>query len=314
MGEHERSEQTAWPDGYRAAAVVTFDVDAESGVLCEMPEAAERLGLMSHQAYGPRAGLPRLLRILRRHEVRATFFIPGLTAQMYPDTVRAIVEDGHEVAAHGYLHEEVSRLSASDEEELLERTVEILANLTGSVPLGWRAPMWDMGYRTPALLASQGFAYDSSLMDDDRPYRLATGPRPSDPVIVELPPHWSLDDGEQYAWLPGIWDTATISSPLRVVEMWSLELAAVVREGGCLVLTMHPCLSGRPGRALAFEGLLEQMVGTSGVMMATAAQVAEHVAALPLPPVYHAPPPIDVADASRPSTFESTGSARKDQS
>jgi peptidoglycan-N-acetylglucosamine deacetylase len=287
-----------WPHGKRACVVLSFDVDAESGVLWEFPDARRRLGIMCHQAYGPRTGLPRLLRILARHDARATFFVPGFTAEVHPDAVRSIAGAGHEIAHHGYVHEIVTELSAADEESVLERGCAILERTSGVRPRGWRAPMWELNYRTPALLTAHGFTYDSSLMDADLPYRLATGPGPDD-SLVELPPHWSLDDGEQYAWLPGIWDTAVIEGPDKLLRMWEMDFAATLAEGGLLVLTMHPFLSGRPSRAAAFERLLERIAGTPGVWIATAAEVADHVNTLALKPVVHEPPPIDPADLAR---------------
>lgn len=288
-----------WPHGMRACVVLSFDVDAESGVLWEFPDARRRLGIMSHQAYGPRTGLPRLLGILARHDARATFFVPGFTAEVHPDAVRSIADAGHEIAHHGYVHETVTELSRDDEAAVLERGCEILERLTGARPRGWRAPMWELNYRTPALLAAHGFVYDSSLMDADLPYRLATGLDPDDATLVEIPPHWSLDDGEQYAWLPGIWDTAVIEGPDKLLRMWEMDFAATVVEGTCLVLTMHPFLSGRPARAAAFERLLERIVQTPGVWVATAAEVAAHTEAMSLQPTAHRPPPVDPADLAR---------------
>jgi peptidoglycan/xylan/chitin deacetylase (PgdA/CDA1 family) len=282
-----------WPEGFKAAVILTFDVDAESGVLWEFPDTTRRLGILRHQAYGPLVGLPRLLRILQRHGAAATFFVPGFTAERHPDAVRAIVAAGHEVAAHGYLHEIVTELDQGREEAVLERSVEILERVAGARPRGWRAPMWEVNHGTPALLARHGFIYDSSLMDADLPYRLAVGPERDSPTLIEIPPHWSLEDGVQYAWLPGIWDTATIESPAKLLTMWELDLEAAVAEGTCLVLTMHPCLSGRPSRALVFERLLERIVGTPGVWVPTANEIAEHVAKLSLESVYHAPLDVD---------------------
>ena len=292
-------ERIVWPGEAAAAVILTFDVDAESGVLWESPAAARRLGIMTHQRYGPRAGLPRLLRILARHQARGTFFVPGFTAEVHPDAVRSIVDAGHEVGHHGYLHESVTELAPADEVAVLERGSDILERLTGVRPRGWRAPMWEMNYSTPALLAAHGFAYDSSLMDADLPYRLLTGPASDAATLVELPPHWSLDDGEQYAWLPGIWDTAVIEGPEKLLRMWEMEFEATLAEGGCLLLTMHPFLSGRPGRAAAFESLLERIVGTPKVWVATAADVADHVDSLGAEAVYHQPPPVDPAHLAR---------------
>lgn len=294
-----------WPGCFRAAVVLTVDVDAESGVLWEFPDTASRLGIMAHQAYGIRAGLPRLLRLLARHDLRATFFVPGFTAETHPDAVREIVASGHEVGHHGYLHELVSRLSPEEEARALERGCDALERVTGTRPLGYRAPMWELNYGTPELLAARGFVYDSSLMADDVPYRLGVSAAAEAASLIEIPPHWSLEDGQQYAWLPYIWDTAPIESPAKVTEMWALDFAASVEEGGCLVLTIHPCLSGRPGRAAAFERLLEQMLATPGIWMATAGEVAAHVAQLDLPPVVHVAPRLQPGDLPQPPS--STG-------
>lgn len=300
-GNDEMEEaQYPWPEGHRAAVTVTFDVDAESGVLGEHPQAASRLSVMTHQGYGPRSGVPRILRILEGNGVRATFFVPGMTAELHPDAVRGIRDAGHEIAHHGYMHERVTRATEEQEESFLLRGLDALERIAGVRPTGWRAPMWETNYRTPTLLARHGFEYDSSLMDADRPYRLAVGPEPDSPTLIEIPIHWGLDDGEQYAWLPDIWEGATIKSPAKVLEMWTLEFEATLAEGQCLVLTLHPFLSGRPSRAAAFESLLERIVATPRVWVPTASELARYVASLDLRPIHHiAPIPSPVADEGR---------------
>ena len=280
----------AWPAGKRAAACFTFDVDAESPILFEHPESADWLDVMSHQAYGPRTGVPRLLRILERQSIRATFFVPGYTAERWPQAIRAIRDAGHEIGHHGYLHEGArSAADAGTEERRLLRGLEALHEAVGVRPVGYRAPMWELSYRLPALLAKHGFLYDSGLMDADHPYRLATGPEPGAPSIIELPGHWSLDDWEPYNYLPGITGSGVIASPADVLARWTLELEALVAEGGLFMLTNHPFVSGRASRAVALETLMERARAIDGLWIASAEQVAAHVATLPLEPVVHAP-------------------------
>jgi peptidoglycan/xylan/chitin deacetylase (PgdA/CDA1 family) len=122
------------PDGVRAAACFTFDMDAESPILFEHPEAAGWLDVMSHQAYGPRTGVPRILRLLERRGVRATFFVPGYTAERWPSVVRAVRDAGHEIGHHGYLHEG-ARSSADEatEEAHLLHGLEALDQSRGFV-------------------------------------------------------------------------------------------------------------------------------------------------------------------------------------
>ncbi|RRO16964.1 polysaccharide deacetylase [Saccharopolyspora rhizosphaerae] len=265
----------AWPAGCRAASAFTFDVDAESCVLVNDPAAVDRMSLMGHQSYGPRVGVPRLLRMLERQEVRATFFVPGFTADCYPDVVKSIVDHGHEIAHHGYLHEPMRGISAEDEAEFLDRGLEALDRAAGVRPVGYRAPWWETNWHTPRLLAERGFAYDSSLLDDDVPYRIETS-APGTPSLIEIPVDWALDDWEQYAFYPGWTGSGVIESPLKVLEMWWLEARARHAEGGCFVLTNHPFLSGRPAKTHALEELVERVKGLDGMWVTTLQEIAAH--------------------------------------
>ncbi|KDE99779.1 polysaccharide deacetylase [Mycolicibacterium aromaticivorans JS19b1 = JCM 16368] len=272
----------AWPAGKRAAACFTFDLDAESAVLNIDVAHADRMSVMSHQAYGPLVGVPRLLALLARHDVRSTFFVPGYTAVRYPDVVRAIVDGGHEVAHHGYLHEVLTGMTAEQEGLVLDRGTEVLAALTGQVPVGFRAPMWELNWHSPELLAERGFLYDTSLMDADHPYELRVGATGSS--LVEIPVQWALDDWEQYCYLPEISGSGLIESPRKAAEIWRLEFEGLRAVGGCFVLTNHPFLSGRPSRAAALEELVEHVVSCSDVWVAPLRDIALYIRGLGLSP------------------------------
>lgn len=290
MSVHDPTGGFSWPSGYRAAAAFTFDLDAESGILSDHPETAGYLDVMSHQAYGPRTAVPRLLRILDRQAIRATFFIPGYTAERWPDAVRSIRDAGHEIAHHGYLHEGSRGADPELEERRLLRGFEALDAVAGVRPIGYRAPNWEMSYALPAILARHGIRYDSGLMDVDHPYRLAVSAEPGAPTLVELPAHWSLDDWEPYNYLPGLTGSGVIASPADVTARWALELDALADEGGLFMLTNHPFVSGRASRAAALERLIERARGLGGVWLATCAEIAAHVETLDLPPLVHLPP------------------------
>jgi peptidoglycan-N-acetylglucosamine deacetylase len=265
-----------WPNGARAACAITFDVDAESAILSIDRKYASRASTMSHQAYGPKVGVPRLLGVLERAGVHATFFVPGLTTRLYPDVVRRIVAGGHEVGWHNDLHEPPYSLSEDEERAIVERGAEVLEPLTGERPRGFRAPWWELNERTPELLAAAGFAYDSSLMDDDVPYRLETGAG----RLIELPVHWSLDDWEQYAFLPEPDIGSQIELPAKVLELWTGELDAMREEGCLLVITMHPFLSGRPARAKMLGEFLARVRERGDVWVARAGDIADHAEAV----------------------------------
>jgi len=279
-----------WPDGIRAAACFTFDLDAESPILWDHPEAAGYLDVMSHQAYGPRTGVPRLLRLLERVGIRATFFVPGFSAERWPEAVRSIRDAGHEIGHHGYLHEGARGATEAQLEARLLRGLEALDAVAGVRPIGYRAPTWEMSYAMPGILARHDFRYDSGLMDADHPYRLATSAEPGAATLVELPAHWALDDWEPYVYLPGLSGSGVIARPTEVLERWTLELEALTAEGGLFMLTNHPFVSGRASRALALETLIRRAQGTAGLWIATCGEVAAHVETLDLAPVVHEPP------------------------
>jgi len=250
-------------------AILSFDVDAETPILVEGRRHADNAGLMSHQAYGPRVGVPRILALLAEYHLPATFFVPGLTADRYAETVERILDAGHEVGHHSYAH-----FSPFDQDEQAERAdfERALAALErrGVRPEGFRCPSWEPSWRTPAIVAEYGLAYDSSLMDDDRPYLLETDRGD----LVELPVHWSLDDWEQYVYLPRPQFRSSIEAPSKVLELWTAELDAMRRSGSMFVLTCHPFLSGRPHRVEVLRRLIEHALHAGDVEFATCREAA----------------------------------------
>ena len=287
------AEPITWPSGVQAAATLGFDMDAESVVLTVQPSSASRLSVMSHQAYGPLTGMPRILDLLARREVRATFFCPGFTAERYPDLLRRVRDAGHEIAHHGYLHESVAGMTPAQEAAMIDRGLDALEKVTGIRPSGYRAPMWETTYATPGLLLDRGFLYDSSLMDGEMPYELAEAGMPDDRSLVEIPVHWALDDWEQYAFLPDVFGSGLIEDPEKALSMWSADLAAIHEDGSCFTLTNHPFLSGRPARVRALDRLVAQMQDLPGLWIATAGEIASHVRSLGLKPRVFPQPIVD---------------------
>lgn len=285
-----------WPPGFCAAACLTFDLDAEAAVLVGDINSIHRMTPMSHQAYGPLVGVPRILLLLQTHGITATFFVPGYTAHRYPAVVRSIVDAGHEIAHHSYFHENTVGMDAQTEGDMLDLGLRALRDAAGVRPMGYRAPMWEMNYHTPRLLADRGFVYDSSLMDSDHPYVLDVAGAAAPTSLVEIPVSWGLDDWEQYAFLPDLIGTGVIESPAKVLEMWTLELDALYRLGASCTLTTHPFLSGRPARAEVLGRLMEHMKELPGLWITTLGQLAEHVRSLDLTP-RHCSQPVVPRDA-----------------
>lgn len=275
------AESVSWPENARCAVSFSFDVDGESAVLAANPNTAESMSVISHQRYGPTVGVRRLLDMLDRQGVQSTFFVPGFTAQLHPGVVRDIAAAGHEIAHHGYHHDKPAGLTVTQQIEQLDRGSEAIEALTGVRPVGYRAPMWDLSWQMPGLLLERGFAYDSSLMDDDFPYLLRPqdakpSPGTTDNTIVEIPIQWALDDWEQYCYIPDVTELGPIQTPDHAIELWRSELEGMKHFGGCWVLTNHPFLSGRPGRALALEAFVAEVVEQRDVWIAPLHRIANH--------------------------------------
>ncbi len=265
-----------WLRASAAIAILTFDVDAEAPLLAAGERYASHLSTMSHQAYGPKVGLPRILAMLKRRGLPATFFVPGLTAERWPGTVDSILEAGHEVALHGYTHRTPTALPEAEQIDELERGIAALAR-HGARPIGYRAPLWSTTATTLEALGRLGLRYDSSLFDDDRPYLLDT---PSG-RIAELPVHWSLDDWEQYVYVPEPDFGHTINRPSVVAELWTEELDAMRSTSSLCVLTCHPFISGRPSRLAAIERFIDFALSCGDVGFTRADSLADTLLATP---------------------------------
>ena len=258
-----------WPDGQQCAVVLSFDFDAESGFLFREPEKAKRsLAGLEERRFGPRVGVDRILRMLDQLRLPATFFIPGWTAENdRPESLR-IRDAGHEIGAHGNVHEAVDGLDAAQEEAVMRAQLRILADQLGVRPAGYRSPSWDVNVRTPEILKAHGFLYDSSLMGDDVPYEVETSRGP----LIEVPVQWILDDAPLFRHVYGA--TNAIADPARVFDLWSREFAGIYREHGCFVLTCHPFVIGRASRSMLLEDLVGYMRRFSGIWFATCEGVA----------------------------------------
>ena len=259
-----------WPNGNRCAVVLSFDVDAEAPHVFHRPQkAAQQLGEMEERRFGPRTGVPRILRFLEHQNLKASFYVPGYTLVHHTEAIRAIRRAGHELGCHGNVHETLDTLDEHQEVEVLETQLRLFKELLDLRPLGYRAPSWELNVRTPSLLKRYGFVYDSSLMGDDIPYMLDTPEGP----LAEVPVQWMLDDAPLYRPLPGA--PGGMADPDRVAGMWKREFTALYAENGCFTLTLHPWISGRAGRLDVLRELIEHVRSFDGVWFATALEVAE---------------------------------------
>jgi peptidoglycan/xylan/chitin deacetylase (PgdA/CDA1 family) len=255
-----------WPNNVQCAVAFTFDLDAEAVWLADDAANASRPAVLSHGRYAPRVAVPLILDLLKRHAVSATFFVPGQIAEAHGDTIRTIVDAGHEVALHGYTHTSPAGMTATEEEGELLRGKAALARY-GAAVSGYRAPAWDVSPRTVGLLAKHGFTYSSNFMDDVRPYH-----HPATDV-VELPVHWVLDDAPYFWFDHDTWDK-TIAAPSEVAKIWEAEFEGVYELGGVFVLTLHPQIIGRPHRLRMLDTFIRSVDAHPGTWIARCRDIA----------------------------------------
>jgi len=264
----------SWPGGTRCAVALSFDSDHETN---ELRDGGNSIGRMSWGQYGNRVGVPRILELLKKSSIPATFFVPAVTALLYPDEQRRVIAEGHEIGLHGWIHEINSVLPEKDERELHLRAAETLTGITGTRPVGMRTPSWDFSPATLTIQREMGLLYDSSLMADDDPYELNQDGQPTG--IVELPVEWIRDDAV-YFNMNRFQALRPYTPPPAVLDIFRREFDQAYESGGLFVLTMHPHVIGYRSRLFILEELIRHMQAKPGVWFATHRDVALHAKAL----------------------------------
>ena len=259
----------SWPNGARVAVALSFDTDTEAPLLRDGNTSP---ATMSASEFGAASGIPRILDLLDRHKIPATFFMTGVDALLHPEMVAGVLKSGrHEIGVHGWIHEFTPRLSAEEEEQLLDKAIDYLTTAAGKRPVGYRAPSWKFSGWTMGQVKAAGFLYDSSLMASDDPYEILLDGAPTG--VVELPIERILDDAPYFG------GNADGSNPSigDVYEVFQAEFDVAYDEGGLFLLTMHPHMMGHRSRTAMLEKLVQYMKGRPGVWFATHEQIANHV-------------------------------------
>jgi peptidoglycan/xylan/chitin deacetylase (PgdA/CDA1 family) len=257
----------AWKDGARCAGAFSFDSDHETN---ELRDGDGSISKLSQGQYGNRRGVPRILDILSRHGVPASFYVPAVTALLYPDEQRRVAAEGHEVGIHGWIHERNSVLSLDAERDLQMRAAEVLEKITGVRPVGIRTPSWDFSANTLAITRDMGLEYDSSMMADDDCYELLLESEPTG--VIELPLEWIRDDAVYYN-MNRFAGLRPHLGPSDVFDIFRRELDMAWEEGGVFQLTMHPHHSGYRSRVWVLEELIRHAKARGSVWFATHADI-----------------------------------------
>ncbi len=262
-----------WPGGARCAVALSFDSDHETN---ELREGGDSPGKLSQGQYGNRQGVPRIVEILKRHNVPASFYVPAVTAMLYPDEQRNLAAQGHEIGIHGWIHERNSVLPIDAERDLMQRSFDVLKKITGVEPVGMRTPSWDFSPNTLRLAKELGLIYDSSLMADVDCYELLMDEKPTG--VVELPVEWIRDDAV-YFNMNRFAALRPYTPPTDVFDIFKREFDAAYAEGGLFQLTMHPHIIGYRSRVWILDALIRHIQQHSDVWFATHADIVRYVKA-----------------------------------
>lgn len=263
----------AWPNGARCAVALSFDSDHETN---ELREGGKSIGRLSWGQYGARVGVPRLLDLLARYDVRASFYVPAVAALLHTDEQRRVVAEGHEIGIHGWIHELNSVLPYEIERDLMFRSADTLERITGTRPVGLRTPSWDFSPNTLRIEKELGLAYDSSLMADEDCYELLLDGEETG--IVELPVEWIRDDAV-YFIMHRFQSLRPYTPPTDVFDIFRREFDEAYATGGLFQLTMHPHVITARSRIWILEELIRHAQAKGDVWFATHAEVAAYAKA-----------------------------------
>jgi peptidoglycan/xylan/chitin deacetylase (PgdA/CDA1 family) len=273
------------------------DVDAVAGWLGSYGGEDSPLDI-SRGMFSGEVGTPRLVELFDRFGIKTTWFVPGHSAETFPEQIKRVVDAGHELGVHGYSHENPIAMTPQQEEDVLDKCLEVLEGISGRRPTGYVAPWWEFSPVTAELLQKKGFKYDHSLMHHDfQPHYVRVGDRWTkidyskqagewmQPLvrgteitnIVEIPASWYTDDLPPMMFIKAAPNSHGFVSPRHLEETWRDQFDWVYREYDYAVYTMtiHPDVSGRPQVLMMLERLFNHMSRHPGVRFTTFEEIAD---------------------------------------
>lgn len=257
----------SWPGNARVAVCLSFDVDNESYLLARGETSPTTL---SAADFGAQTGLPRILALLDRYQIPASFFVPAVSAIIHPEMIPAILKSGrHEIGVHGWIHESLAPLEEYEEERLLNQAIDYLTKASGKRPAGYRAPAWAFSSHTLGLLRKHGFLYDSSLQAMDEPYEIVSNGEPTG--LIELAIDWTLTE------TPYLGRGGTMPSPELLYQLYRKEFDGAYEQRTMFVLTLHPHVTGHRAPMHHLDRFIAYMKSKPGVWFATGEQIAKYL-------------------------------------
>lgn len=268
-----------WKNNSKCAVMFSFDLDSDTtwrNGNDGYPNGEKYIKSLSIGQYGPKKAVKRILALLKKYNIKATFFIPGKVAEDNPELIKTIDEEGHEIGHHGYSHERFFDKTVEEQIEIIEKTQEIYKKLINKKAKGFRTPSGDWSIETPKLLYERGFLYSSSMRGDDRPYKSVIENKETN--FIEIPTRWELDDyvAMAYNYFPeepsGL---DRISGYEQVLDNFIREFDGYYKYGLCFVPMMHPQVIGTPGHIQILENLIRHIIKKDSIWIATGSEIAD---------------------------------------
>jgi peptidoglycan/xylan/chitin deacetylase (PgdA/CDA1 family) len=256
-------DSVKWPNNYQCAVMLCFDYDAMFSRVGKGQGPVE----LSQCEFGPRVGIWRVMELLDRYDIKGTIYTVGLTAKLYPESVRELARRGHEITSHMWDHRYYSDISIEEEREKIQKTTAILTELSGVKPTGWLQIATTPN--TLRLLEEDGYEYISNGMADDIPYWIKGS------GLLAIPYQWIYDDMMFFGYVPGVAGRG-LQNPSKVFEIWSEEFNGIYNAGRCFRLTTHPFVIGRGMVIKLLERFIIYMKQFPNVWFATCREVAEY--------------------------------------
>ena len=246
-----------WPDNKRIAVMMAFDLDAETMWTTHGDGSTAHMTNLSRGAYGPKQGVPRIPDMLDSHQVKATFFIPGVVAEHYPEVVKEIARRGHDIGFHGYLHEESTKTTYEQEDATMHRSEKIIYDLTEQKIAGHRAPGGVIHDYSLRLFLEHGYIYSSNWRDSDGPFLHQIDGKTV--PLVELPKDSIFDDTAYDFYTDAAPERYGLKSPDEMFEIWKEEFDSLAVEGRMINFVLHPQFVGRASRVQMLSRLIGYM-------------------------------------------------------
>ena len=265
------------PQGKKCVAFITLNLSAEFFWISLDKKALNMPKTLSLGQYGMTHGLPRLLDMLDEFHIKAAFFVPGRTAETYPEKIKETAQRGHEISCHGYEYKNFSLLSYEEQRRRIIKAVSAIEKACGRKPVGFRAPMGDLMLETLNIARECGMKYSSDLFDDDRPYFMEVNDKRDE--ILQIPMQWANFDLPYFAFnyrpaFPA--GQGRIANYSNVLSNWKDEFTGHYNHNLCYTLQLDPQTIGSPGRMALLREFLEYMTSYEGVWFATGSELYDY--------------------------------------